>query len=68
MSEWQPIETAPKDGRAIILYLPWLKTARTGRWAIKGPRRGWLVHWSTTNKSVVASEPTLWMSLPELPE
>ena len=32
MTEWQPMETAPRDGTRIILYAPYKKTVGEGHW------------------------------------
>ncbi len=63
MSEWQPIETAPKDGSMVIVALldalggvAWVSNAvfvdRDARWS---------------NKSFWLYQPTHWMPLPEPP-
>jgi hypothetical protein len=57
--EWQPIDTAPKDGTEVLLTDG--KYKRTGYWA----RRVGV--WSID--AIVALEPpTHWMPLPEPPE
>ena len=77
MNKWQPIETAPKDGTAIIgLGLPPkvsinqrhfgadIRTIRA--WAVGGS-----AGWSARNNFgwfTVGFEPTHWMPLPDPPE
>lgn len=57
MSEWQPIETAPKD-EELILAGQWL----SGRWEVRNGR--WLANrWPF----VGFSQPTHWMPLPTPP-
>lgn len=75
MSEWQPIETAPKD-RVIYLWVPEIPEAWT-----EGPWRGgwswvneeWCLHlpFSVNNKAAITKavpQPTHWMPLPEKPK
>jgi hypothetical protein len=65
MSEWKPIETAPKDGRHVLLACI--------RFVCEGyhesDERGWFqanTHWTdTVDGSVI---PTHWMRLPAPPK
>ena len=66
MSEWQPIETAPKDGSEVLVG--WL--AKPGR------HKGWIsrvrkwredIGWKQDVWRVYETEPTQWMPLPEPP-
>jgi len=65
MNEWQPIETAPKDGSEILL---WHGRRNIGGWQehhhdMRHPQRPcWVI-----NGGYVVS-PTLWMPLPEPPQ
>jgi hypothetical protein len=69
--EWQPIETAPKDGRHII---GWFGESRTphaesiywATWAEKGKDLGLWV-WAQDGDSPQVG-PTHWMAQPEPPE
>lgn len=54
--QWQPIETAPKDGRQMILLLT------PSRW----PQVAWSNTWWTAGFSVEC-KPTHWMPLPPAP-
>ena len=58
---WQPIETAPKDGREILVYEPmyctigqWVDSKHGGAWWIEGGQ--------------ITGHPTHWMPLPPPPE
>lgn len=75
MSEWQPIETAPKD-RYILLFRPtapnWQRVAE-GKWDAqehnKKPRPYWSCPWRITfNDGDRLHEPTHWMPLPSPPK
>jgi hypothetical protein len=59
MSEWQPIETAPKDGRWLFLYVPGHGPVRA-RWK---DRMGWQSHYR--GREIVRG--THWMPLPTPP-
>ena len=69
--QWQPIETAPKDGTEILAYdrieckiLFW--SGKTERIDIKNP--AW-VSWEFDNAELMTSyNPTHWMPLPEGPK
>lgn len=67
MSEWQPIETAPKDGTNILVFTPKGK-ARAG--VVCGIHCGWWTtlfdEW-TTSDGDCEMDPTHWMPLPEPP-
>lgn len=78
MSEWQPIETAPKDGTPILVWADaygWRSVfARVnaafyeGAWRMYGPILG---EPTTQNKSrqwLGEVQPTHWMPLPEGPK
>lgn len=72
---WQPIETAPKDGTAILLYdpeargAPWLDEdasytsypALVGRW--DGDRQRWML----AHYDAFSYKPIHWMPLPKSP-
>lgn len=69
MSEWQPIETAPKDGTRIFLYFPGLMDGYTrivGYWGkpIFGKAR-WFD--GPGLKALDIVPPTHWQPLPEPP-
>ena len=62
MSEWQPIETAPKDGTAVLVYDGKITTAE---WYGLGG------YWSLCRVGAWAedseTDPTHWMPLPDPP-
>jgi hypothetical protein len=66
-SEWQPIETAPRDGRRVLLFVPPYGPS-TGHyrddhnWGESAS--SWFAH-SVLNKE---AEPTHWQPLPSPPE
>jgi hypothetical protein len=73
---WQPIETAPKDGRHIIGYIqPCMKTGGVvGVFWLKPYRRKFLDttvsmggEWRYCVHDQVVAEPIYWMPLPEVP-
>ena len=59
MSEWQPIETAPRDGKLIVVYTKGI--IDIAFW--NGP----LEYWATF-AFYQSKRPTHWMPLPEPPE
>ena len=65
--EWQPIETAPKDGTRVLLFVPPYGPS-TGHYKDRsnwGPSASnWYAH-AALNKE---AEPTHWMPLPEPPK
>lgn len=72
MNDWQPIETAPKDLRLLLLTPRYASTrVWIGRWNkdqhSKMPRPYWDIEsWKTmTSRS---GQPTHWMPLPEPPK
>jgi hypothetical protein len=66
VAQWQPIETAPKDGSRVVLANR--QTAHTGFW---GPRH-YGPNWWMVSEHVAAfstiNPPTHWMPLPAAPE
>lgn len=65
MTSWQPIETAPKDGTEILLFVDAYVTGDTpqqvvGRWF----RSGWQESYAD---EYAVCEVTHWMPLPEPP-
>lgn len=73
MSDWQPIETAPKDGRGLLLIDADAQTpeAGTGYWAYGfwtcvDPTPGEGVDRETI-QAIRWVKPTHWMPLPEAP-
>lgn len=56
--EWQPIETAPKDGRDILVM--------DGDWLTIGWWSG--EEWCRQDLHLSLSNPTHWMPLPEPPK
>lgn len=80
MSEWQPIETAPKDGTLIILWDSNRELAVSGHWhsepARDDPSNGYEHAWSwwvSSNDTIMWDGgpddiPTHWTPLPEPPK
>lgn len=71
MSEWQPIETAPKD-RSILLWVD--GECSKGQWNndqyAKKPRPFWHAFYEDMALGRLwmrAHQPTHWMKLPEVP-
>jgi len=74
MSDWNPIETAPKDtykvcGPTLILSHKDKKWIRFGKWYVQ--EKCW--YYSGTNErsqyaQVKGDSPTHWMAMPHLPE
>ncbi len=70
MTEWQPIETAPKDGTKVLLYHKDWYHVEIAFWVWRGKKailkehlpEGW---WELPFDCMDALEPTHWM--PDLP-
>lgn len=60
MTDWQPIETAPKDGTRIIV-------ATTGRYWYEKHKDGWMIA-NCDEEYGMYVEATHWMPLPEPPK
>jgi Protein of unknown function (DUF551) len=66
---WRPIETAPKDGTLVLLYVPGSAIMEIvfGRYDIDGDDGDWLMDWG--NQGTVIDIPvTHWMPMPEPPK
>lgn len=57
--EWQPIETAPKDGNDMLIVTHW-KDIYVGYWDLMDER-------FMESEYVVIYEPTHWMPIPKPP-
>lgn len=75
MSEWKPIETAPKDGTFVLLYSPDAKEPSifVGYFISHVDGDEWFSEWHDAwvdDGAKVISDVTLthWMPLPERPE
>jgi hypothetical protein len=76
VKQWQPIETAPRDGTDILLAFPGYKRACIGHYydrtemkfgQVVRESRGWHDgYWLHIGDEV--PEPTHWMPLPTLPD
>lgn len=78
-SDWQPIETAPKDGTLVLLWEPNGMGRVTGRWehearfvngilVVDSVLERWNVsNWILGFTAIPNPEPTYWMPLPEPP-
>jgi hypothetical protein len=62
--EWQDIETAPKDGSDILVFVPEHREQYVAWWS--RVHTCWL--WADTEHSTEACEPTHWTPLPEPPK
>ena len=62
--EWQPIETAPKDGAWVFLYWP---TMSISAYPAVGHSHGDEYGWETVNRDYGEVYPTHWIPLPEPP-
>jgi len=60
-TKWQPIDTAPRDGREILVYYPEVKEIEKVYWEKKNSR-------FETMRSVIELNPTHWQPLPTPPE
>lgn len=67
MSEWQPIETAPKDGTRVLLHKDGhqVVAAWSNTWSdmLRSSTDDWWI-----GQSLPFRDPTHWMMLPEPPE
>jgi hypothetical protein len=59
---WQPIETAPKDGRHVILYCDYYGVGRCAWESWRGVWRS-----DDPNHGIGFPQPTHWMPLPDFP-
>jgi hypothetical protein len=65
MSEWQPIEIAPKNGASMLCWRPWksgLPTIFIAYYA-----NGWVSTYGSGDEELAEVNPTHWMPLPERP-
>jgi hypothetical protein len=76
MMEWQPIETAPKDGTRILLYRPsYFDWARVigGNWCDEKIAKKPRPYWTHDRECLIGvlearqHQPTHWMPLPPPP-
>lgn len=72
MSRWQPIETAPRDGTSVLLFLDQSYSSVTRHliyigWA-EGIDEFGSIRWEAEADVECGLNPTHWMPLPEPPE
>jgi hypothetical protein len=64
MSEWKPIESAPKDGTEVLLAYPG-GIVKSGKWTLFGGY--YEEHWADGERPRFGADPTHWMPLPPPP-
>lgn len=64
--EWQPIETAPKTSKAILIHCAERKNTYTARW-VRDEEYPWSGKWHHFPGGVLSEVATHWMSTPEAP-
>jgi hypothetical protein len=74
MIDWQPIETAPKDGTAVLLFGQWAGEIAgidpggpdiyVGRWSGRGDYEGFLWALEGTDAYAAWCKPSHWIPLP----
>lgn len=62
MSDWQPIETAPRDGTPVLGYMPSYYQGKGGRSVILWLDGEWF------DNRAFATDPSHWMPLPDPPK
>jgi hypothetical protein len=69
MSEWQPIETAPRDGTRVWLFCPWDRWVGSAAWRQNVYHNGEEAWSEDDGESAVLGHdpPTHWMPLPKPP-
>jgi hypothetical protein len=68
VNEWQPIETAPRDGTAVLVTNgETQRVAWTQRPKEDGDYLVWTYYVTRAGGAATMVEPTHWMPLPELP-
>lgn len=65
MSEWQPIETAPKDGTRILAFFPIINSYKI--LTIEFIRHRWYICPYDCEFEMTGGDPTHWMPLPNPP-
>jgi hypothetical protein len=69
MSEWQPIETAPKNSVRILVYSPKYKEQFVVRWMVNIDDN--VGHWvigRIETQTLIVRDAVYWMPLPKPPE
>ena len=64
---WQPIESAPKDGTAIIVTRPTIFESEDGWHVVRWDDGWWQVHCGKFDNPLRGDDPTHWMPLPASP-
>lgn len=70
MTEWQPIETAPKDGTRILVFShAWGCDIFGMAYWFQGETCDWIAHslWAEPDKFKGSFLPTHWLPLPQAP-
>lgn len=65
MSEWQPIETAPKDGKDVQVYVTESREQFVAFWSESDD--GFCFATTKEGKPILVKTPTHWMPLPPPP-
>ncbi len=61
---WQPIKTAPKDGREVDLWVHGVRVT-DARWIVTIRGRGWHLMSYRKDVTLLRANPTHWMPRPE---
>ena len=64
VTDWQPIETAPKDERVLLTNGWFVASGAYEPW----PVDGFIFHRETDDDCGIDPDPTHWMPLPEPPQ
>ena len=66
MNEWQPIETAPKDGTRILAFFPIINSYKI--LTVEFIRHRWYICPYDSEFKMMGGDPTHWMPLPNPPK
>lgn len=66
---WQPIETAPRDGTYVLLaFVGAFHNAEVGSWRAYHPNAAGKTQWRTTSGHRFGMSPTHWLPIPPVPK